>query len=327
MTRKKRAEMFEEILEIIKSRRDIVLATHILPDGDAIGSALGLGLLLRDAGYNVKSLWLGNQGLPDQYSYLPGQELLTTFADIPERFSLLVTLDCGSKERLGPGEKLLKRCETSINIDHHRNNTMFAAFNVVDPAFPSTSHIVFELAKKLGLPITKDVAVNLYTGLVTDTGRFQYSNTTSDAFRAAASLVDYGVDPALIFRKVYENTSLPRIKLAGIALAKTDFDPASGFIYTYISKDDFKQTEASIEDTENLIDFLRAVAGVSVAAVFKETDGGLRVSLRSTGSVDVGRIAGLKGGGGHRLAAGYNGSGSIEEAVADLKDLLASFSA
>jgi len=314
--------MFEDVIEQIEKRKDIVLATHILPDGDAIGSLFALGIALRAAGKNVQATWGGRPEVPEQYAFLPGQELLSGYDDITENPSLLISLDCGSKERLGAAEKLLKKADMTINIDHHRNNTMFARINVVQSSYPATAQMVYELLHEMNIPVSPDIALNLYTGLVTDTGRFQYSNTKADTFRVASELVERGVDPSYVFNNVYENSSYKRLRLSGLALSKTVFEPEIGFIYTTITRDDFAATGASVEDTENLIDFLRAVAGVTVAAVFKETDGGLRVSLRSTGSVDVGAIAASKAGGGHKAAAGYNGSGAIEDAISDLRDSL-----
>ena len=319
--------MFEQVIQAIKEQKDVVLATHVLPDGDAIGSVLALGMVLRGLGKNVVATWSGRMEVPEQYRYLAGQELLAAEEYIPERPAFLIALDCGSRERLGSIEKKFKKAELTANIDHHRNNTEYAQINAVDPLSPATSELVYELVREMGLDINRDVAECLYTGLVTDTGRFQYTNTNAKAFKMAADLVDIGVDPSRIFRYVYENSTYKRLMLAGLALSKTVLDNDIGFIYTVITKEDFASTGATVEDTENLIDSLRAVTGIEVAAVLKETGGGLRVSLRSTGRVDVGKIAESKGGGGHKLAAGYNAVGHAEDAVADLKHKLLSVKA
>lgn len=316
--------MFEQVIQALRDNKDIVLATHVLPDGDAVGSVLALGIALRGMGKNVVATWSGRMEIPEQYSFLPGQELLAAAADIPAAPALLVALDCGSRERLGTVEKQFKKAALTINIDHHRNNTEYGSINAVWPDAPATCEIIYELCGEMGVKIGRDIAENLYTGLVTDTGRFQYTNTNEKAFKMAADLVSLGVDPSRVFRHVYENSTYKKLKLAGLALSKTVLDLDLGLIYTVITKEDFANTGASVEDTENLIDFLRAVAGIDAAAVFKETEGGLRISLRSTGVVDVGEIAESKGGGGHRLAAGYNGTGAIEDAVQDLRNKLRS---
>lgn len=314
--------MFSEAIKAIHDHKDIVLATHVLPDGDAVGSVLGLGIALRGLGKNVVATWSGRMEVPEQYNYLSGQELLASAEDIPDRPALLIALDCGSRERLGTVEKQFKRAEMTVNIDHHRNNTEYASVNIIGADSPATCEMVYELCRAMGIGIGLDIAENLYTGLVTDTGRFQYTNTNKKAFEMAADMVAIGVDPSRVFRHVYENSTFKRLKLAGTALSKTVLDTDLGFIYTVITKDNFAQTGASVEDTENLIDYLRAVAGVEVAAVLKETEGGLRVSLRSTGKIDVGEIAESKGGGGHKLAAGFNATGSAEDAVEDLRSKL-----
>lgn len=315
--------LFKDVAAAISTGNDIVLATHILPDGDAIGSLIGLALILRKAGKKVLASWGNRFAYPAQYSFLEGQDLLVSPDRLPKQPALLVVLDCGSPDRLGSLEKLLKSSELTINIDHHRNNTGYAMINAVSANFASTAEMVYELGKELSVAIDKAIAENLYTGLVTDTGRFQYSNTTARSFVTASELIRYGVDPSKIFRHVYESTTFERLKLAGAALSKTVFDESTGLIYTAVSKTDFAKTGSSVEDTENLIDFLRAVKGVSVAAVLKETDAGWRVSLRSTGKVDVGALAEDNNGGGHRLAAGYTASGDFEETLRNLKEIIA----
>lgn len=315
--------LFKDVAAAISAGNDIVLATHILPDGDAIGSLIGLALMLRQAGKSVLASWGNRFAYPAQYSFLEGQDLLVSPDRLPKKPKLLIALDCGSPERLGSLQKLLKSSELTINIDHHRNNTGYAMINAVSPDIASTAEMVYKLGKELGLTINKAIAENLYTGLVTDTGRFQYSNTTASSLTTASELIGYGVDPAKIFRNVYESTTFERLKLTGAALSKTVFNEETGLIYTAITKEDFGRTGSSVEDSENLIDFLRAVKGVRVAAVFKQTDAGWRVSLRSTGKIDVGALAEENNGGGHRLAAGYTAKGGFEEALRNLKEIIA----
>lgn len=314
--------MFSELRKLIDGHQDILLLTHVLPDGDAIGSLLGLSLILRNEGKNVAASW-GNRFLyPAQYSFLAGQELIQPPDDLPDSIGLLIVLDCGSPERLGSLEKLLKRSGTTVNIDHHRNNASYADINIIMQDVSSTAEMIYRFIREGSGKIDKNIAENLYTGIVTDTGRFQYTNTTAATLVSAAELIGYGADPSRVFRYVYENSTFERLKLAGLALSKAVLEPGIGFIYTAISKEDFHSTMSSVEDTENLIDFLRAVSNVKVAAVFKETDAGWRVSLRSTGVVDVGVIAENKNGGGHRLAAGYNARGDFPEALKDLRETI-----
>jgi phosphoesterase RecJ-like protein len=204
-------KMFKDVIKAINEHKDIVLATHVLPDGDAIGSVLGLGIALRGLGKNVVATWSGRMEMPEQYNYLAGQELLASADDIPDRPQLLIALDCGSRERLGVVEQKFKRSELTLNIDHHRNNTGYAAINAVDPGSPATCELVYELCRDMNIKIGRDIAENLYTGLVTDTGRFQYTNTNEKAFLMAADMVSLGVDPSRVFRHVYENSSFKRL--------------------------------------------------------------------------------------------------------------------
>lgn len=306
----------------IKKASKVVILTHAQPDGDAIGSALGLALILRKAGKQALVAWADKSAIPEQYAFLPGQEFLSDLDKLTAEPDLVIAIDCGAADRLGAAIDVFLKAKVSINIDHHRNNKGFAAINVVDAGYASAAEMIYELGKMLGIEPDIDIALNLYAGIVTDTGRFQYSNTTEHSFLTAAKLIKVGVDPAMVFRNVYESTSLTRLKLAARAFEAAVFDAEIGFIHTVITKEDLKSVGAGISDAENVIDSLRAVAGVRVAAVLKDTNGKLRVSLRSTGDIDVGAIAEAKGGGGHKLAAGYNTNMKPSKAIEELRQTI-----
>ncbi len=310
---------YTKVAAAIKEAAGVVILTHAQPDGDAIGSALGLALILRKAGKRVVVAWADKSSMPEQYAFLPGQELLSDLEELPAEPDLVIATDCGASDRLGAAIDIFLKAKASVNIDHHRNNKGFAVINVVDAGSASSAEMIYELGKTLGVELDLDIALNLYTGIVTDTGRFQYSNTTEHSFLMAARLVKAGVDPVEVFRNVYESTSIKRLKLAGRAFDAVVFDAEIGFIYTVITKEDLKSVGAGVSDAENLIDSLRAVSGVRVAAVLKDTNGKLRVSLRSTGDIDVGAIAESKGGGGHKLAAGYNTNMKSAKAIEELR--------
>lgn len=310
---------FIRVAAVVKEAAEIVILTHTQPDGDAIGSVLGLALILQKAGKQAIAAWADKPAMPEQYAFLPGQEFISNLDELPAEPDLVIATDCGASDRLGAAIDIFLKARVSVNIDHHRNNKGFAAINVVDAGYASVAEMIYELGKTLGIELDVDIALNLYTGIVTDTGRFQYSNTTEHSFLTAAKLVKVGVDPAMVFRNVYESTSLTRLKLAGRAFKAVVFDAEIGFIHAVITKEDLKSVGAGISDAENLIDSLRAVAGVKVAAILKETNGKLRVSLRSTGDIDVGAIAESKGGGGHKLAAGYNTNLKPSKAVEELR--------
>jgi len=309
--------------ETILKKKDFVLATHVQPDGDAIGSILGLGLFLKKLGKNVflslsqstKPVKHKNNPetdspladylpIPPQYAFLPGTDLLSDYFKCPDEIECFIALDCASFERIGNLRSRAENAGTFINIDHHQDNDRFAHINFVDGNSPATTEIVYRLIKSMNKKINKDIAVCLYTGLVTDTGRFQYSNTDKRAFQMALELLDYDVSPSEIFHNVYENVSFSYLKLLGKVLQNIKFD--SGIIYVVISQHDLISVGARVEETENLIDVLRSVGQAKIAAILKETgDGRWKVSLRSKNEIDVSKVAKQFDGGGHPNAAGY----------------------
>lgn len=302
---------WSDITAAIDRHRTIIVATHTSPDGDGFGSMLGLGLFLKQMGNTVHAAWDGDGSVPSSYAFLPGQELIVDPADLPKDDVCCIAVDCASAERLGSIRETFELSADTINIDHHRDNTRYAAFNVVYGGAAACAELLYELIGLLcnthghGLRMTREIAVCLYTGIVTDTGRFQYSSTSPNTFEIAGQLLKHGVDPSLIFRNAYENVALARLHLVGMAYERTRVVEDVGFAYTVIEERDFARTGTKFEDSENLIDGLRAIKDIEVAAVFKETDEGYRVSLRSTGRIDVSRIADAYGGGGHPLAAGF----------------------
>lgn len=304
------------LAEHIRRRDSFLVATHVQPDGDGIGSLLAMLVILRGMSKKALAVW-GEQGaIPRQYGWLPGVGTIH-HGDVPPGYDTLICLDCASKQRLGVVEAAIGTFDLVINIDHHLDNGMFGHENVVDSDISSTSEIIFHLAKTLGVGINKDMADCLYAGIVTDTGRFQYSNTTAATLRVAAALVELGARPRDVFQKVYEERPLSTVLLLGRVLANTRYDQDSGVIWSVVGEDDLKASGSDMADGENLIDYLRAVSGIRVAVLIKQfTDGKVKVSLRSRGEVDVARLAGAFGGGGHHDAAGFSSTGSPTEILA-----------
>lgn len=298
------------LADFIINNDRFVLATHLNPDGDALGCTLALGSYIGSLSKDVYMVYGNDQPVPDQYRFLPCSDCFVKAEVIPSNVGAFIALDCSTRDRLGDIEPAFQASDKTANIDHHRDNNMFATINVVDEASASCSEIVYRLikrlAKKTGNGITTDEALCLYTGMVTDTGRFQYSSTSAKTLTAAAELLDLGVDPSFVFRNVYENQSLARIKLWGVAYLKAQIDMDTGVISTVVTEEDFKNTGTTSADAEDLVDKLRAVKNIQVAVLMKENEEGLKVSLRSTGKVDVGRIASIFGGGGHAMAAGFS---------------------
>lgn len=310
----------ERAARLIRENRNALIIGHQFPDGDAIGSVLGMGLMLKRAGYEVQASWPEPFEMPEKYSFLPGAELLARPRDLRDGAMLTLALDCANEGRL---EELKERAFGGplINIDHHPDNTLFGTVNIVDPASSAASQIVCAEAPALGLTIDEKSATCLYTGIVTDTGRFQFSNTTRETLRIAGDLIELGVQPHYIFQNVYQCDSLPYLRLSGEILCRAVFDPELGMIYANLSREDLERFGVRMNETEDLIDNLRALRGHRVAALFKQlSDGTIRVSLRSRPDVDIGSVARALGGGGHKVAAGYtSGKKSFADALAELK--------
>ncbi|HEY3374247.1 MAG TPA: bifunctional oligoribonuclease/PAP phosphatase NrnA [Candidatus Aquicultor sp.] len=306
---------FAEAALLINATESIVLAAHVQPDGDAFGSLLAMATCLKQTGKNVCSTWGEEIRIPPQYQWMPGIDTVVDCRQCTEG-DLLITLDCANERRLGMMESSLPGFKSIINIDHHVDNSNFGTINILDFYASATAEIVYQLLRFMNADIDSDVATLLYAGIVTDTGRFQYQNTTAQTLRIATELVEFGVIPNNIFHKIYENLSFSTLKLLARVLDRAKYIAESKLIYSYTLNGDLKETGADMGDTENFIDYLRMAKESNVAAIFKEVPGaGLRVSLRSKGSIDVGAIAREKSGGGHRNAAGATLNIPIADAV------------
>jgi len=311
------------LIELLKSKNDFILATHVQPDGDAIGSLLGLGMLLGNIGKKVFLSWGEQIVIPPQYLFLPGIELIEDPSQCPSSSDVFIALDCATLDRLGSLAEKAGQAKMLVNIDHHAEKTKFGHINITDENASSTSELVLRICNELGEKLTKNIAVCLYVGIVTDTGKFQYTNTTQNTFDAAKELLDYGILPNKIFQKLYETTSFNYLKLQGVALSRATLIEDIGLIYTWILQSDLKQTNAELSQAENLIDLLRSVEGINVAVVFKELgDNRLNVSLRSKGKINVSKLAENFGGGGHANAAGFKSKDTWKKVLNDLEKVL-----
>ncbi len=318
----------QPVADLLRSHPRVALACHEAPDGDALGSLLGLGAALADGGWDV-ALWApGDAPLPEDYAWLGyGGVERSAPADLGAR--LLVALDCGSAERLGAGgPAALADAAATANVDHHADNTGFAGVNVVDAGAACTTVLVLRLLRLLGLPVSARVAEPLYVGVVTDTGRFMYANADAEAHAAAADLIAAGVEPDAVFRRLYEDRPAARVRLLARALATLDVRAGGRLAVACVSLEDLEQTGAAEADSEGVIDHLRAIRGVQVAAVIREPRAGggrlKKASLRSADpSVDVARIAHAGGGGGHAMAAGFSLEGSFADVIALIEAELA----
>jgi bifunctional oligoribonuclease and PAP phosphatase NrnA len=317
----------EAVLAELRAADKLLLTTHENPDGDALGSLLAMHWILEQ---------LGKQSVmymsPDEFP-LPWEYRAWTFdgivgappPDVTER--TIVFLDCGNIDRM-PVEFLQRDGLRILNIDHHHDNTRFGTVNLVAPEASCTAEIVYRLAKELGAEITLPIADALYTGLVTDTGKFMYENTSPEAHRMAAELIEAGVEPHQVHRRLYEDLPFRRLQLLQRALASVERYDDGSITIAHLVKDDYAATGASEQDSEGVVDHMRAVEGTAVAVLVREQlsegrEGLRKVSLRATdGRVDVSRIAREFGGGGHPQAAGFSTPLPFGELVERLRRLV-----
>jgi bifunctional oligoribonuclease and PAP phosphatase NrnA len=301
----------EQVLAELQAADKFLLTTHENPDGDALGSLLAMHWILEQLGKD--SLMFMS---PDEFP-LPWEYRAWTFdkrlvgvppADVDER--TIVFLDCGNIDRM-PVDFLQAEGLHILNIDHHHDNTRFGTVNLVDPHASCTAEIVWHLAKELGAEITPRIADALYTGLVTDTGKFMYENTTPEAHKMASELIEAGVEPHAVYRRLYEDLPFRRLQLLQRALSRVERFDSGVITIAHLLKEDYEQTGAQENDSEGVVDHMRAVEGTAVAMLVRELlsddrNGMRKVSLRATdGRVDVSRIAREFGGGGHPQAAGF----------------------
>ena len=311
----------DRVVDELRTSDRFLLTTHEGPDGDALGSLLAMHQVLKQLSKDsVMFLAAKEFPLPVEYRFLPLEEVFhEPPADVVDR--TLVFLDCGNIDRM-PVEFLQRDGARLVNIDHHHDNTRFGTINVVDTEASCTAEIVLEIARRLGAEITPEIAQALYVGLITDTGKFMYENTRPASHRVAAELIEAGVDVNDIYRRLYERVPLEKWRLTARALEKIELYDEGRFAVTYISAEDYAESGAQEAHTEGIIDFLRALEGVDVAAMIRDkTDGGRaarKVSLRST-EVDVSAIARAQGGGGHRRAAGFGSDLTYPELVEFLR--------
>jgi bifunctional oligoribonuclease and PAP phosphatase NrnA len=304
------------VADAIRGRERFLLTTHENPDGDALGSLLAAKLALDQLGKDAVMVLYGDAPLPGEYQFMPLAELRRRWPDdVSER--ALVALDCANESRIADPD-VLGRVPFTINIDHHHDNTRFGDVDLVVAGASSTSEILRDLFDELGVELAPEIAEPLYIALVTDTGRFQYANTTPKALRLAADLVEAGANVHRIFQGVYESVQFAKLKLLARALDRAQVYEGGRIVVSYLLRTDFAEVGAAEPYSEGIIDYLRAVEGADMAVLIREPprmDGPTRrVSLRaSIDELDVSAIARKSGGGGHRQAAGFSSEASIEE--------------
>ena len=305
----------EQIGEILRSHQSFVLLSHVRPDGDAIGSQLALGFSLMAMGKSVRLI--NEDGLPENLAFLPGSERIESPPADPLDVEVAIALDTATKPRLGDGAlHAASNAKLWLNIDHHVSNPKYGDFNLIDSTSPATGQILYDLITQLDLPMPAETRDSIYVAVSTDTGSFQYPSTTAKTYEMAADLTRRGVNVGEINSKTYDEQPYRRLELMR-ALLNTLERSEDGVLAHWEMRD---QTRIDLalrpEDSEGLIDIIRAIRGVQLAVFFEELpDGKIRVSMRSKDrEIDVCKIATQFGGGGHALAAGIRMKGPLEEA-------------
>jgi phosphoesterase RecJ-like protein len=304
-----------QIGELLRNEDRFILATHHRPDGDAIGSTLALALLLKNLGKSVLA-W-NDDGVPQKFKFLRGSELITPPPQTAQECDVFIAIDTSTRERLGDALGRFRAKKSVVNIDHHVSNENFGDINFVVPEAPATGVLVYEIFRAGNFEITPDIAACLFAAISTDTGSFSYSSTTADCLRVAADLVERGkLDVGELSRHIYESYPLARVQLLQMALSNLKIAANGRLAYYWVTRQMYRDTNARREDTEGVIDNVRAIEGVVVAMMIEEMDepNSFRISLRSKNPrVDVNQIAQKFGGGGHPAASGARVSGNAAD--------------
>lgn len=315
-------EKLDEVVRVIGEAKQLTMACHLGPDGDALGAMLGMAVAARNAGREVFPSFGSPFEVAENYRFLP-TDLLVPPDAVPQRPELLITFDTGALDRLGELGSLVKQAGSVVVIDHHVTNEGFGDVALIEPYVSSTAELTLEIIRRLGWPITPEIALCLLTGIVTDTGRFQYSNTGPRTLLAAAQLVAAGASPDEIGRHIYEEVPFGYMRVASSVLGRATLEAEVSLVWSVLYPEDLEEAGIGRGDVDGLIDLVRLPREADVAALMKVVDETTtKGSLRSRGRVDVGSIAADLGGGGHHNAAGFTFKGGPQEAVAAVRERL-----
>jgi len=312
----------DNIVTQLKNCRNVLIASHINPDGDAIGSLVAMGIALQT--YGIDTTLFNESPIPAVYRFLPGVERISRTLEGENPFDTAIVLDCSNLERVGSRADQMSSVPVVINIDHHVTNTGFGDLQIIDSSACATVEIVYRLVNAMDVEINKTMAISIYTGIVTDTGSFRFSNTNHAAFTICDEMVQKGVQPYNVAQHVYGTYSLGRIKLLNLALESIEISKNGSVSMMMLTQQMLNDTGTNPEDADGLINYARRIEDVKLAALIQEQKNGnhtqgaakeYHVSLRSDGSVDVAAIASGFGGGGHPSAAGFG----IKTTLSDLK--------
>ena len=303
------------VIKAIKDKKNkhFLIASHQKMEGDAIGSMLAMAELLRAAGKKV--VFLPPEDMPDLYRFLPNASKIRAKKNLNGiKYDVACLVDCTDIDRLGDAQNGIYPTRPIINIDHHISNTNFGSINWVEPGMSCSGEQIYHLFKKMNLSINKRAALYIYIAILTDTGSFRYSNTTAKTHEIAAELISLGVNPADIYRRIYEETSRSSLSLLAYVLSTLKTTKDCRIAWIYITRKMLNGHSSSIDDTQDFIGFPRAIKGVKISIAFKEAGKGIiKVSFRSNDGVDVNRLARYFGGGGHASASGCTLKGGMRE--------------
>ncbi len=316
----------KQIIQQLKNSRSVLIASHVNPDGDAIGSLLAMGLAL-DA-LNIKATLYNESDIPAVYRFMPEIKRIQNQISRVHAYETAIILDCSNLDRIGRATDIVTQIPMVINIDHHSTNTRFGERQLIDDKACATAELVFRLLKEMEVPISTAMATSIYTGIVTDTGSFRFSNTNASAFEICNEMVLLGVKPKHIARHLYGSYSLGRIKLLNQALGSIEISNNGSLSLMTLTQNMLRETGTQPEDADGLIQYARKIEDVKVAALIQEQANGRKhvsadknyhVSLRSDGSIDVAAIAATFGGGGHPSAAGFNLESTLDKIKETIK--------
>lgn len=312
---------FQEIWELLSNRQRFVVCCHVHPDGDAIGSLLAVGLTLSKLGKQVAMVC--QDGVPTVYNFLEGSEEIRQELDQSFRPEVIICVDCAEKDRIAIDPEIWGQSDLFLlNLDHHLTNAGFGDLNLVDPSASATGEVVYGLLTEFGIELEYPVALALYTAIATDTGFFRYESTSSYTLEIASSLVkDYGVKPDRVAELVHEQKSYNSLRLLGEVLSGLKLSENGKVAWLILDQPKLKKFPVENEETESYVNYARSIEGVEIGILFKELEPGeVKLSWRSTTNVDVSKLAGHFGGGGHARAAGCTINGSIDTVVDQVLD-------
>ena len=304
--------------EVIAAADKLALACHVSPDGDALGSIIGLAHAASAAGKEVVASFGSPFELSEAYAFLDLSALVPP-EEFPTDPEVMIALDVAAVERLGELTEPAGRAGTLVIIDHHVTNEGFGDISIVDEQAAAAAQLAFYLIGELDWPLGERTATALLTGIVSDTGRFQYSSTDAEVFRVAAALLEAGARPEMVGQSLYESVPFGYLRASGAVLSRARLEEELSLVWSVLYEQDVSDAQVGPEDLDALIDDLRIAREAQVAALIKERAPGWKVSLRSRGGVDVGAIAAAEGGGGHHNAAGFDTDGKLEDIVAGIR--------